>query len=39
MLVMPESAWVTNSATLGASVMIERTGYARSQPSLPRTAK
>ena len=36
---MPEDAWVTNRATLGASVMTERTGYARSQPSLPRIAK
>ena len=32
-------AGVTNIATLGASVMIARIGYARSQPSVPRTAK
>ncbi|MCE2543621.1 MAG: hypothetical protein J4F30_09360 [Acidobacteria bacterium] len=39
MVLIPDAACVTNSATFGASVMTERTGYARSQPSPPRTAK
>jgi hypothetical protein len=36
---MPELPRARNNATFGASVMTERTGYARSHPSVPRAAK